>query len=147
MDVTIKDFCFEHLDLFAWREDDFKTYNVNSEFIKAFVNADEKAEIHTFVYDGRVVCIGGIVQITPKTGYAFSLFSRYADGCKVPLARSVRRMFKNMVEDMGLHRVTTYNRIKDHNKWCEWLGFKWECVAEKFDDEGRDYDQYSYIRG
>lgn len=149
MDIVLKEFCFEHLDLFAWREDDYKTYNINSEFIQSFIGTPEKGEIWTLIIDGRIAVIGGIMPTSGKTGYCFTMFSRYADRSAIAAAKFVRRMFERMVEDMGLHRVTTYNRVgaKAHSKWCEWLGFEWECKARKFDDEGNDYDQYSYIRG
>lgn len=147
VDYELKEFCFEHLDLFAWREDDEKTYNVNSEFIQAFMGIESRGEVYTLVIDGRIAVIGGVMPFSDKTGYCFTMFSKYADENKITAAKVVKRMYDNMVQDMGLHRIVTYNRItkEDHNRWCEWLGFKLECIVEKFDDEGNDYKQYGHV--
>jgi RimJ/RimL family protein N-acetyltransferase len=148
MRVDIKQFRFEHLDLFAWREYDEKTYDINDQLINALLGASAKGECGTAIYEGRILVIFGIMPITEKTGYCFTLFSRYADGHKLIAARTIRRMLFSAVESLGLHRVTTYNRTgaDEHNKWCEWLGFKREGTVEKFDDKGNDYFQYAFIR-
>lgn len=144
--IELKPFQFEHFDLFAWREEDRKLYDVNSEFVSEFINAKD-AECWTAIEDGRIVCIGGVVKRTGKTGYCFTIFSKYATGKSVGVARIVRRQFFAIISTLGLHRVVTYNRASadTHNKWVEWLGFKFECVAEMFDDEGNDFHQYALI--
>lgn len=148
--VELRKFCIEHFELFAWRPDDHKTYNVNSEFTQAVILADRKGESWTAIYDGRIMVIGGIVPHSAKTGYCFTLFSRYADDHKLIVAKLVKRMFLAMFEDVGYHRVVTYNRVDalHHHKWCEWLGFKLETPEpiRKFDDEGNDYYQYGLVR-
>ncbi len=142
--AELKPFQFEHFDLFAWRDEDQKTYNINSEFIKAFVNVGKESDCWTLVDDGRIVCIGGVLRQTEKTGYCFTVFSKYA---KPATARTVRRMFKAIMWEMRLHRVVTYNRITAgaHHRWCEWLGFELEGTVRKFDDEGNDYFQYGLV--
>ncbi len=146
--MELKAFQFEHLDLFAWREDDYKTYNVGSEFIGSMRDAESKGQCYTAVSEGRIIVIGGVIPHTLKSGYCFSIFSRYAETCPRSAARTVRRMFHAMVVDMGLHRVVTYNRVGAgiHNRWCEWLGFEREGEARKYDDEGNDYIQYALVR-
>lgn len=146
--VELKQFEIEHIDFFSWRPDDFKTYNINSEFVTALLRAEKNGESYTAVYQGRILVIGGICGLSAKTGYAFTLFSKYADQAPFAAAKTVKRMFSRMVEDMDLHRVVTYNRIgaENHHRWCEWLGFKEECIARKFDDEGNDYVQYALVK-
>lgn len=146
--VEMRQFSFDHLDIFAWREDDIKTYEIRGEISDALVGAAEKGECWTAVYDGRILAIGGILPRSDKTGYCFTLFSRYAEQHKIAAAKSVRQMFESMLKSLALHRVVTYNRIgaDTHNRWCEWLGFKRECAVEKFDDDGNDYFQYALIR-
>lgn len=146
--VELKEFQIEHIDLFAWRPDDFKTYNINSEFVAALLRAEKDGESYTAVHKGRILVIGGISRLSRKTGYAFTLFSRYADQSPISAAKTVKRMFSRMVEDMDLHRIVTYNRIgaENHHRWCEWLGFQREGLAVKFDDEGNDYIQYALTR-
>lgn len=141
-------FQYEHLDLFTWREDDLKTYGTQSQLNNALASAADKGQCWTAVYDGRIMVIGGIFKHTPKTGYCFTLFSEYSVRHKIIAAKAVRQMFNGLLQDMGLHRVETYNRIgaESHNKWCEWLGFEKEGVAKKFDDEGNDYVRYALIR-
>lgn len=140
-------FCIEHLDLFSWREEDLRTYGTGSEISEALKNHDG-GECFTGVYNGQIVVIGGIVPRTNKTAYAFTIFSEHADNHKIITAKAVRQMFKSIVESIGIHRIVTYNRLgaENHNKWCEWLGFKKECEVEKFDDEGNTYTQYALIR-
>lgn len=146
--VELKPFCFEHLDLFAWREDDLKTYGIRSEIMDALTRAADKGECWTALVDGRILVIGGIIPITKKTGYCFTLFSEYASRHKIGAARTVRRMFEGIFADFNLHRVVTFNRIgaHEHSRWCEWLGFKLEGRVEKFDDDGNDYWQYALTR-
>lgn len=145
--MKLVDFEFEHLALFDWRDDEAKMYNVGSEFVAALLNVEKNGEAYTAMHDGRILVIGGIIRQSKKTGYAFTMFSKHAEKSPIPAARLVQRMFKRMVEDMGLHRVTTYNLIDavQHHKWCEWLGFRWEGVVEKYDDEGNDYYQYGLV--
>lgn len=144
--MKLVDFQFEHLDLFDWRPEEMKMYNVGSELVRALAAA-EKGECFTAMHDGRVLVIGGIIKQSAKTGYAFTIFSAHAAKYPVTAARLVKRMFSRMVEDMGLHRIVTWNMLEasSHHKWCEWLGFKLEGVARKFDDEGNDYIQYGLV--
>ena len=142
-----KPFQLEHLDVFAWRDEDLELYGKSSEIVEAMKN-HEAGECFIGFYDGRILVIGGVIPRTHKTGYAFTIFSQHADRHKIIVAKAVRQMFNSIVESMGLHRVVTYNRMgaESHNKWCEWLGFKAECPVEKFDDDGNTYMQYALIR-
>lgn len=144
--MKLVEFQFEHLELFDWREEEKRMYNVGSDFVRALVNA-EKGECYTAMHDGRILVIGGIIKLSAKTGYAFTMFSSHAEKAPIPAAKLVKRMFSRMVEDMGLHRITTYNLIEAvrHHKWCEWLGFEKEGIVRKFDDEGKDYVQYGMV--
>lgn len=145
--MKLVEFQFEHLELFDWRDEERKMYNVGSEFVNALLMAEKKGECFTAMHDGRIIVIGGIIPNSAKTGYAFTLFSKHADKAPISAAKTVRRMFGRMVEDMGLHRVTTYNLVEAtaHHKWCEWLGFEREGIIKKFDDEGKDYVQYGRV--
>jgi hypothetical protein len=146
--VELKPFNFEHLDLFAWRDDDLKTYGIRSELMDALTAAAERGDCWTAIYDGRILVVGGIIPQTQKTGLCFTIFSEYADQCKIGAARTVKRMLASVMGELGLHRITTYNRAdaQDQHKWCEWLGFKFECVAAKFDDDGNNYFQYAFTK-
>jgi len=146
--MKLVDFQFEHLDLFDWRQDEFDYYNADSDFTKTLLNAEKTGECYTAMHDGRILAIGGIVRRTKKTGFAFTLLSQHADLYPITLARLGKRMFHRMMEDMGYHRITTYNLVgaKLHHNWCEWLGFKREGVVPMFDDTGRDYVQYGMVK-
>lgn len=146
--MKMVDFQFEHLELFDWRQEEYGMYNTGSDFVNSLLEAEQKGVCYTVIHEGRILAIGGIVSRTQKTGYAFTMFSKYADEFPTMLARLGKRMFRQMVESQGFHRITTYNRVgmDHHHKWCEWLGFKREGVVEKFDDEGNDYIQYGMVR-
>lgn len=146
--MELLEFQFEHLDLFTWRADDLKTYNINSEFVAAIISAERKGQIWTAFHAGRILVIGGILPHSKRTGYCFTLFSKWAEQHKIASARLVRRMFARMLDDMGYHRVVTYNRVDagSHNNWCEWLGFVREGIIRKFDDAGNDYYQYALVK-
>lgn len=145
--MKLVEFQFEHMELFDWREEDRKMYNVGSDFIRILISA-EKKEVYTAMHDGRIMVIGGIIPTSKKTGNAFTIFSAHADRAPLAAARTVKRMFTRMMEDMGLHRITTMNLLEAerHHKWCEWLGFKREGVIRKYDDEGKDYVQYGLVK-
>lgn len=141
------DFQFEHLELFDWREDEYAMYNTGSDFVQALLSMEKNGECFTAMHDGRIVMIFGIIRMSEKTGYAFSIFSRHASGCKVLCAKTIRRMLVRMMDDMSLHRLTTWNMVANphHGRWCEWLGFKKEGVLPRYDDQGRDYVQYGLV--
>lgn len=145
--MKLVEFQFEHLDLFEFREGEKEMYNVGSEFMQAIIKAGEKGEIYTAIHDGRIMVIGGVIPRSKKTGYAFTFFSQYADKAPYLVARTAKRMFARVIEDMGLHRVTTYNMVKMpvHSRWCEWLGMKREGLILKMDDAGNDYYQYGMV--
>lgn len=146
-EIIIKDFCFEHLDLFEWRDCDKETYNIGSEFIGIFANLEKAGRSLTGIYEGRILGIGGIVPLSQKTGYCFTAFSKYADLVPLSSARTARKLFEGLRKDMGMHRLVTYNRLgaTNHDLWCEWLGFSFEGYALAFDDEGNDYKQFAWV--
>lgn len=148
--MRLIDFQFEHLELFDWREEEYKMYNVGSEFVKALLAVETRGECYTAMHNGQILVIGGILRHSEKTGYAFTMFSKHAENNVVASARLVKRMFSRMIEDMGLHRVVTYNleKAERHHKWCEWLGFVREDRdgIKNYDDEGNTYFQYGLVR-
>lgn len=141
-------FKFEHFELFEWRPEEAALYNTDSEFTRAIINAAENGECYTAVHDGRIVWIGGVMKMSKKTGYCFTIFSKYSDTCAIEAARTIKRMIYRMMDDMGLHRLVTYNLdgMALHHRWCEWLGFEYGGLDRKFDDEGRDYFRYALVR-
>lgn len=146
--MKLVEFQFDHLELFDWRENEFNMYNAGSELLTVITKAAESGLCHTALHDGRILGLGGIIPLSKKTGYCFTIFSRHSDSYPVASARLGKRMFTGMVRDMELHRVVTYNLVDNshHHKWCEWLGFKAEGVLEKFDDLGRSYIQYAWVK-
>lgn len=147
--VEMKQFSFDHLDIFGWRDDELETYQTRSELSDQLIRAAERGECWTAIKDGRILVIGGVIPQTKKTGLCFTVFSRYADTNKIAAARSVRQMFNGIMEELQLHRVVTYNRVgaTNHHKWCEWLGFVQEGgEIKKFDDEGNSYFQFALVR-
>lgn len=146
--MKLIDFDFDHLLLFDWRENEYDMYNTNSDFVNTMISMEKQGEMFTALHDGRILMIGGVIPVTKKTGYAFSAFSKHAENHKIMCGKTIKRMMHCMMEDMGLHRLTTYNLVVNghHHKWCEWLGFKSEGVVEKYDDEGRDYIQYGLVK-
>ncbi len=140
-------FDFEHFQMFDWRDEENAMYNTGSDFTRAIISAEEKGEVYTAMHDGRILVIGGILRQSQKTGYAFTVFSKWADQYPVAAAKLVRRMFDRMTEDMGLDRIVTYNlaTAEKHHRWVEWLGFEREGECKKFDDEGRTYFQYAKV--
>lgn len=141
-------FELEHLDLFEWREHEYKMYNIGSDFMSVIGNALDTGHFYTLVKDGRILVIGGLAPLSKKTAYCFTMFSKYAEENMICSAKVTKRMLHNLIEDFGYHRVTTYNfaNADQHHKWCEWLGFKEEGVMPMYDDEGNDYIRYGMVR-
>lgn len=145
--MKLVEFQFEHLDLFEFRDEEKDIYNVGSEFMQAIIKAGEKGEVYTAIHDGRILVIGGVIPRSKKTGYAFTFFSKHAEKYHFLVAKTAKRMFKRVIEDMGLHRVTTYNMVKipAHSRWCEWLGMEKEGLIRCMDDARNDYYQYGMV--
>lgn len=141
----------EHLELFDWRDDEYKMYNIDGDFLRAL--SKQEGEFYTLIDAGRIVCFGGLVKYSKRTAYGVTVFSKWAGKSA---ARYVKRHFLFMAKDMGLRRVTTHNRAfydafglpfdkTGHNAWCEWLGFKFEGIEHAFDDDGNDYSRYGMV--
>lgn len=145
--MKLVEFQFEHLDLFEFRDEEKDIYNVGSEFMQAIIKAGERGEVYTAIHDGRILVIGGVIPRSKKTGYAFTFFSKHANAAPITAAKLVKRMFVRLMEDMKLHRVTTYNMVKmpAHSRWCEWLGMEKEGLIRRMDDAGNDYYQYGMV--
>lgn len=144
--MELKAFKPEHLDMFDWNEHDKAVYSINSPFMNTIACMSGKDAFSAF-HEGRLLVIGGVIPFSKKTAYAFSLFSKWAKMYPITSAKVVRRMFKQLIDTHGYHRLTTVNPVsgEDHHDWCYWLGFKKECILEKYDDEGNDYVQYGYV--
>lgn len=134
-----------HLDLIELSDADIERYgNMTSESENPL--ADYGINF-TAVWDGRVMLVGGVMNASQRTGYAWTMVSRRAHVCGFKLARGVKAHLENMMRDMGIHRVETANLADafDHHKWCKMLGFKSEGVMWQYDDKKRDYLRFSKI--
>ncbi len=147
--IRIIPFQPEHLDIFDWRETENQMYNTGSDLTRRLTSAMQAGgdmfEAWTMVYDGRILVMGGIFKVSEKTGYCWTIFSRW--NAPLSAVRAVRARFMEMISRMGLHRLTTFNlKGQDgHHRWCAFLGFTAEGTERKFDDEGRDYVRYALV--
>jgi RimJ/RimL family protein N-acetyltransferase len=100
------------------------------------------------VIDGRIVCMGGILQISQHTGICWTIISKYAGNYGLQVPREIKRQLDRMMADMRLHRVETANLVDahTHHRWCQFMGFENEGVMRYYDDQGRDYYRFAKYR-
>lgn len=137
-----------HMDLFEQRPEDIKRYgkfSSENEFQMA-----KFGTCFTVIIDGRIVLMGGILQVSVHTGHCWTMVSTYAPGHGIQLFRALKRHLEAMMRDMKLHRIETSNQADaaEHHKWCKLLGFQEEGLMRYYDDEKRDYIRFAkYMEG
>lgn len=134
-----------HMDLFEQKPEDIKRYGKFSS--ENQFPAAQYGTCFTVIIDGRIVLMGGILQVSVHTGHCWTMVSTYAAGHGLRLVREVKRHLEAMMHDMRLHRLETSNQADavEHHKWCKLLGFKGEGRMRYYDDEKRDYIRFAKI--
>ena len=134
-----------HLDLFEQTEKDIERYG---KFHSKMENALADYGItFTAVLDGRILCIGGILQVSVHTGKCWTIVSKHASGHGIKLLKVIKNQLESMMEDMNLFRVETSNlkEATEYHKWCRLLGFKEEGEMPYYDDKKRTHIRFSKI--
>ena len=129
----------EHMDLFEQLPEDIERYGL---FTSETPNPQAEYGIaFTAFIDGRIVIVGGILQISQHTGKGWTMISKHALAYGSAVFYAVRQQLESMMKDMRLHRIETTN-LKDateHHRWCRLLGFKAEGEMPYYDDKKRTY--------
>ncbi len=132
-----------HMDLFKQSESDVERYGViSSEMANPMA---EHGVCFTAILDGRILVVGGVLQMTNHTGHCWTMVSEYAKGNGAAILRVAKTQLESMMRDMGLHRVETANlkTATAQHKWCKLLGFVEEGPLKYYDDKKRDYIRFA----
>ena len=136
-----------HMDLFEQSDDDIERYGeINKEMSLPMA---EHGTCFTAIKDGRILCVGGVLQVSKHTGHCWTMVSVHAKDHGKAVLHCVKTQLETMMRSMGLHRVETSNLFNatDHHKWCRALGFKEEGVMMYYDDKGRHYKRFAKFSG
>lgn len=133
----------EHMDLFEQTEEDIARYGVYDS--KTPNPMAEYGTCFTAIADGRIVVVGGILQMSTHTGKCWTMVSKHASKCGISVFRMVKNQLEAMMQAMKMHRVETANieTAEEHHKWCRLLGFQQEGKMKYYDDEGRTYIRFA----
>lgn len=116
--------------------------------IENLETAAADGDAFTLMYDGRVMCVGGVHNIWPGCGQVWLIPSVYALQHPMVFARQVRRILDVMIETHQLHRVQALinTKLAPGERWIEMLGFTKEGVLRKYSPQGNDYFMYGRVQ-
>ena len=102
---------------------------------------------YTLLIDGRVAACGGITQLWPGLGEAWSVISPIAKHHPMPLTRLVKRQIDSVALALALHRVQCVCKTADQRatRWAECLGFVREGTLRAYGQDGSDHDIFARV--
>jgi hypothetical protein len=94
-----------------------------------------------------VAVVGGYV-IHPGVGHAFLLSTSKLPEITTSFARTQRRLWPAIMENMNLHRLETTVLADRHDahRWLEFLGAERESVRAAYGINGEDFLVYRWIK-
>lgn len=94
----------------------------------------------TLMYEGRVICCMGYIQILPGVAEVWLLPSIYLSDCTVSFVKEVHGFLGAIAKTFRWHRIQTVTKDSvQHRKWMKVLGFVEEGILKNY------YDQKDYI--
>lgn len=108
--------------------------------------ASQLAQYDSFtgVLDGRVIAIGGLVELTPLRAYLFLIVAEDIPHQWTQLYRVARRLISAAMKDFI--RLETMSAFPEAERWLEMLGFEYEGTMRKAGPDGEDAKMYSIVR-
>lgn len=96
------------------------------------------------LYDGRVIAIGGTLELWRHRLQAWALLSNDARRHLLPLTRIVRAYFAEQPET----RIETAVRsdFTAGHRWARMCGFEREGTMRGYTEAGEDYDLYAMVK-
>lgn len=101
----------------------------------------------TFVADGQVVGVGGLVLGRRGSAEAWNVFSDWALARYVGIPFAVRRLLDDRQASMRLYRVWATGNVDEWDRlsrWFRFLGFEYEGRMQKWGPDGQD--QHFFVR-
>ena len=135
-----------HLDLFEQLPEDIKRfgkYDSQTPF-----PLGEYGTNFTAVANGQILVVGGVLQMSLRTGKCWTMLSKYGKQKPIAAFLTVKKQLESLMETMNLHRVETANlkEATEHHEWCRLLGFVEEGEMPLYDDQGRTYIGFAKYR-
>jgi hypothetical protein len=98
--------------------------------------------------NGKIVGAGGILELWPGVGEAWSVFSKRLKCKPFFLHRRASRILADMIKMRQYHRIQAVIDESDYYavSWARRLGFRWESVMKKFGADGKDYAMYVRLK-
>lgn len=97
------------------------------------------ADALTLMYDGRILCCFGYIQILPGVAEVWLLPSVYMSTNAVALVREVNGYLESTAEIFNWHRIQTITQnVGQHRRWMKVLGFIEEGCLKNY-HEKKDY--------
>ncbi|MCS3423443.1 hypothetical protein M2403_002044 [Rahnella sp. BIGb0603] len=108
--------------------------------------AEQLATYQSFtgVIDGRVVAIGGLVELNPIRAYLYLIVTGDIPHQWTQLYRSARRLINAGLTDYI--RLETLSAFPEADRWLELIGFKYEGTMRRAGPDGCDAKMYSIVR-
>lgn len=108
----------------------------------------ESGPAYTGMYNGRIVGCGGVTIYWEGVGQAWSVFPKWVRLFKREAFCYVKKGLDIVLEEHNLHRIeaTWRTDYPQDMKWLEHLGFKRECLMEKYCPDGCGAYLYSIVR-
>lgn len=131
----------DHFDLLHVREHERET--VDLEQLKALAS---NASAWTFVADGRIIFVGGYVELWKGVAEVFVLPSVYISDDALGFQRAVKRTLEQWAAENGWHRMQSSSLADDKtDRWMKSLGFTCEGTLLKYTANQLNYRQWARL--
>lgn len=98
----------------------------------------------TVLYDGVILCCGGMIEIWQGRWQGWTLLSADCGRHMLALTRTVRRLFSGV--DPRRLEAYVYTDFEPGHRWMRALGFKPEGIMYGFGEDGGDMVMYARLR-
>ena len=142
--VKIVPFKYEHLDLVDTRDSELTGILKLPNAEERLRNLAEASLGGTLLYDGRIICCLGAVELWPGVIDVWVIPTKYLVEKPLIFVKTVKNYLLRFVEDFQCHRVQTV-AVDDelHSRFLTWLGFSKEGVMKEYSCNRETYNMWS----
>jgi hypothetical protein len=140
--MKIIPFKAEHVELMESMPEAYDDLN-DPVIQERFKMLEQHAMVGTFIHDGRILAIVGIIDMWPGVCELFSKASIYCPQHTLIFARTLKRYLKEMAP--RYHRIQMLVRDTEwHNKFLAWFGFIDEGTLVGYGLKKQNYKMWRY---
>ena len=139
-------FKVEHLDLADIRDHEANGMLSLPDAKERLSALQENSVAGTMVYDGRVLCAAGFIELWAGVVELWLLPTDRLKESPVVFARSMRTYIDKLAKDLKWHRMQTVAKAdQEHERWLSWVGFKVEGIMPAYSFRKETYKMWARL--